>query len=344
MDHPAVIHPPSLPVRLLRTAELVLLAVALGLIGLLAALTAPAVRDAAGRMIATGSEPLPARSPSPHLLARAARGSSFSTSSSWSSAPDRLHWLRRSSGDSLSTGQFSAVQVSRVGRRQGAHPAVARQSISPAQPGRARARLALFLRYGKDRRQSGRRTEAPDRHHHRRPAPPSRMKWADLLAATASRRRRRRPNAGPPRPVRASWDELAALPAHRRPRRTPSRPPRSSPFQPDPAALQLAARHARASRRSTWSTASKAMATVTRLYTGRRGNSEPNSRTLVRAMIAKTVQRKWRCKPPPSSSITPPVRPPPGPAFAAEARRRSPAAPTGARHLTSIEVRLRPSR
>jgi len=279
MDHPAVTPPPSPPVRLARAAELVLLAAALGPIGLLAALTAPAVRDAAGRLISEGSEFSGIAVTG--LLAGAV--GIFIFPLLLLVVGQRCHWLRRSHlvalwAIVLTTAGYLAWDDSKV------LTPLSLDEISPAQPG-DEASFALYLRYGKDapatktvttpKLQIGAATAdlttKPE-------------KWAEFL-----RTHRTEIEAEWARlaPVRAWWDELAALPRIG----DLTAPHPAAPilaFQPTRVHSQVAV--AIASLQALDGHGDEAMAMVTRLYSVAR-KWEPNSRTLVRAMIAKTVQK-----------------------------------------------------
>ena len=279
MDNPEVIPPPSLPVRLLRTAELVLLAVALGLIGLLAALTAPAVRSAAGRLIAEGSEFSGIAVTG--LLAGAV--GIFVFPLLLLVVGQRCQWLRRSHlvaiwAVVLTTAGYLAWDDAEVLN------SLSLDEISPAQPG-DEASFAIFLRYGKDtaaaktvttlKLQIGAATvdltTKPE-------------KWSEFLR---THRTEIEAEWAQLAPVREWWDELAALPRIG----DLTAPHPSAPiiaFQPTRVHSQVAV--AIASLRALDGHGDEAMATVTRLYSVAR-KWDPNSRTLVRAMIAKTVQK-----------------------------------------------------
>lgn len=132
-------------------------------------------------------------------------------------------------------------------------------------------------------------------------------------------------------PVRAWWDELAAQP--RIGDLTEPHPAATIiAFQPVRLYSQLAV--AIASLQALDGDGDKAMATVTRLYTVAR-KFEPNSRTLVRAMIAKTIQ-KAALQTAAFVLDQAPVSAAARAAFAAELVA-APGGPTGARHLAIIE-------
>lgn len=279
MHYPAVTPPPSLPVRLLYTVELVFLSLTLGLIGLLAALAAPSVRGATGRVMTEGSE-----------FSGADVTGSLAGAVMIALLPllllvvgQRSQWLRRSHlialwAVVLTTAGYLAWDDATV------RTPLSLDEISPAQPGDDTS-FALFLRYGKDT-PATKAVTAPKLQIGAATADLTTKpeKWTEFL-----RNHRAEIEAEWARlaPVRAWWDELAALPRIG----DLTAPHPSAPilaFQPTRVHSQVAV--AIASLQALDGRGDEAMATVTRLYSVAR-KCEPNSRTLVRAMIAKVVQK-----------------------------------------------------
>jgi hypothetical protein len=279
MDHAAATLSPSLPVRLLRTAELVILAAALGAIGLLAALTLPTARDAASRLTTAG----------PEFSALAVTGL-VATAVSILVLPllllvvgRRCRWLRRTHLIVLWAVVLTAAGYL-VWDDTAVRAPLSLAEISPALPG-DQTSFALYLRYGKDAPATKTVTTpklligAATADLATKPE-----KWADFLR---THRAEIEAEWAKLAPVRAWWDELAALPRIG----DLTAPHPAAPilaFQPTRVHAQVAV--AIASLQALDGRGDEAMATVTRLYSVAR-KWEPNSRTLVRAMIAKVVQK-----------------------------------------------------
>jgi len=202
------------------------------------------------------------------------------------------------------------------------------EDLGPAQPGDDTS-FALFLRYGKNTPAAA-AVELPKLRFAAAAndiaAHPE--KWIAFLRANRAEIEAEWAKLAP---VRAWWDELAALPRVG----DLTAPHPDAPilaFEPARAHAQLAV--AIASLQALDGHGDEAMVTLTRLYSVSR-KFESNSRTLVRAMIGKVIQRMALNT---AGFVLDhaPVSPAARAAFAAELTA-APSGPTGARHLAIIE-------
>jgi hypothetical protein len=277
---PGVSPAPAAPkARFFRTVMLIALALALSFLGLLVTATSvPVVRDSLGPLISEHG-----------IVSGVAAGTTLLIAVlvpilllAWG---NRRGWLRAPQLVAL----WSLVLVTLIYLRwddAAVRRPLTMDELSPALPG-DEATFQTFLRYAKGTPAADAVKSAPVQQlvasgtTHIVPNP---EKWAQVLRDNRAAIEAEWTAIAP---VRAWWEELAANP--RIGDLTPGTP--SAPilaFQPVRYYSQFAV--AIASLQALDGHGDEAMTTVTRLYTVAR-KFEPNSRTLVRAMIAKVIQR-----------------------------------------------------
>jgi hypothetical protein len=310
-------------VRLLRAAHLAALGTALIILGSLLVLAVPAVRTRLGQFIAGLSDALPAAIVAFSVLAVvvATLGLVALVHS------QRRGWLRLPHFIALWTLVLAAAAYLAWDDPAVRYP-LTFEDLVPTQTGDDTS-FALFLRYGKNTPATNAVT-APKLQFGAAAGnlATDPEKWIAFLRAN---RAEIEAEWAKLTPVRAWWDELAALPRIG----DLTAPHPDAPilaFQPTRLHAQLTV--AIASLQALDGHGDEAMGTLTRLYSVAR-KFESNSRTLVRAMIAKVIQRMSLNTAGfvlDRTAVSPAARA----AFAAELAA-APGGPTGARHLAIIE-------